>query len=937
MSILHVRAWRLLLAALLCSALLPLSARPASALMPSGWTVPATAATSTSGFRSASLEALPNGTLVATWLEAVDSASHRVMTASQPAGGGWSVPAAISGLFPAIGNPPTLASTAGPNSSTLVAWVATGNQAAYALRSAAGTWTTEAVPDPAVSAVTDVAIAADGTLYLAALSSPELVPLVVRRPSGGSWEVISQTFPLTNPVVLGPRLAAGTGSSLYAVWAEQTIEGATQILSTRWDGTSWSDPETVVNSFDPSYTEPTAITGLEIVFAGGTLHAAWVQNRDVAASDLGGQGWTEPANLTNLGTLTLGSGWAYLRELLADSQGNLTALWAMLPAVGPDPDDPGIGQPPPPDTQTGATPILVNQRIGGGAWGPSAYVAQPPVNLLGEGIPWFDGAVTTSQLHLIYQTIPPIEGQGSANQLAYTAGPASVPPVPQSEASSMRVPSSGASTIYLPLIMRDNNGWNTPITVRSILSPAQLARAQAELRQAKASQRAMKSRWEALKRTYRANRTKAARATPTPTPPAAPEGTLEPTPPPTPTRASAPTRRPAARPQAPPQDPTVLTIRFYRNDGSFTAQFTLPLQTGGTLTFDPRDLLALPPGWVGSAVISSSLGDIIAAVQEERLGWDALGYSAVTAGAPSLRLPLIFKAYNSWRTGVEVQNLGSVATTVTIDYVRQDGATFSEQATIQPLASATFEHASLPAGFLGSAVVRSSNNQPLAVTVNEVNSSSLQAMAYLGLSTSSSLVTAPLVFLHYFDYSSGIAVQNAGEQATNITVNFRARDTGTVYTETQENIAPGALAAFDQRQSSVLPAGFLGSAIVTSGPAQPLVGIVNEVKANTSLALVYEAATEGNARLEVPYLVKNLAGWRSGVQIQNLGGNPAQFTMRFFNLDGSLALEVSDTVPAQGSVTYEQAKQNNLPNNWQGSATITSNGGQLAAIVNYVR
>src|SRR5581483_8542914 len=146
------------------------------------------------------------------------------------------------------------------------------------------------------------------------------------------------------------------------------------------------------------------------------------------------------------------------------------------------------------------------------------------------------------------------------------------------------------------------------------------------------------------------------------------------------------------KPQAPPtNDMTMLTFKFYRNDGSFTTQFTLPLQLGGTLTFDPRDALALPQGWVGSATVSADGNNTItAAVQEERLGWDALGYSAVTTGATLLRLPLIFKAFNNWRTGVEVQNLGTVATTVTITYTRQDGVTFTETATINPLASATF-------------------------------------------------------------------------------------------------------------------------------------------------------------------------------------------------------------------------------------------------------
>src|SRR5207245_11600013 len=96
-------------------------------------------------------------------------------------------------------------------------------------------------------------------------------------------------------------------------------------------------------------------------------------------------------------------------------------------------------------------------------------------------------------------------------------------------------------------------------------------------------------------------------------------------------------------------------------------------------------------GYVGSAVLDGSQPSA-AAVREMRDESDALGYTASGAGTDRAYVPLLFKRYNGWNTGLQVQNLGDSAVPVSVTYQQTNapGGPWRDQGTVPPRSAVTF-------------------------------------------------------------------------------------------------------------------------------------------------------------------------------------------------------------------------------------------------------
>ena len=101
----------------------------------------------------------------------------------------------------------------------------------------------------------------------------------------------------------------------------------------------------------------------------------------------------------------------------------------------------------------------------------------------------------------------------------------------------------------------------------------------------------------------------------------------------------------------------------------------------------------------------------------------ATGYGMVAGGSDQVFLPLLYSDFAKWDSGLQVENLGSTSTSVAITFYREDGTEAGTlQDTIEARSAQTYYLPSLgsvPSGFLGSAVVKSSG-QPIAVICNHI-------------------------------------------------------------------------------------------------------------------------------------------------------------------------------------------------------------------------
>ena len=242
----------------------------------------------------------------------------------------------------------------------------------------------------------------------------------------------------------------------------------------------------------------------------------------------------------------------------------------------------------------------------------------------------------------------------------------------------------------------------------------------------------------------------------------------------------------------------------------------------------------------------------------------------------------------------------------------------------------------IPVNWVGSAVLESVDSQPFAAIVNQVNGAG-PSMSYVGIERPGSRVSAPLLFKRAAGWNTGLQVQNTGARTATITALLKANgDDASIWTETAV-VGPGASATFYQPANPELPDSFVGSASVSTDAGQVLVGVVNEVRSDSTMATAYEAVDQGATTLYVPLVYRGYAGWNSGTQVQNLGASATTTTMTFYRQNGSVAASVQRTIEPGDSEPYYLPSISGLSDGFIGSAVGTSSGEPLAAIVNQVK
>ena len=306
-------------------------------------------------------------------------------------------------------------------------------------------------------------------------------------------------------------------------------------------------------------------------------------------------------------------------------------------------------------------------------------------------------------------------------------------------------------------------------------------------------------------------------------------------------------------------DPPWNTTISVQNAGPITATVTLAFQPSPGFPGSPDTINdTIPPSaahrydqlgqtdlgdeFVGSVVVTSDQ-PVAAEVNEIETGGSRLmsytGFSG--AGSSTVNIPLVMTQNQGWWTGVQVQNLGTVPTDITItchpDPAYTTWTPTPETVTnVAPGASANF----LQSGgqwtqlFVGSAVVTNSAGQPLVAIVNELKGTD-QGMSYSGFdpATATDEVNLPLIMTQNPEpdrWWTGVQVQNLGTVPTDITITFHPAPglTWTPTPETATNVASGASANLLQTGGQWTQL-FVGSAVVTNSAGQPIAAIVNEI------------------------------------------------------------------------------------------------------------
>jgi len=350
----------------------------------------------------------------------------------------------------------------------------------------------------------------------------------------------------------------------------------------------------------------------------------------------------------------------------------------------------------------------------------------------------------------------------------------------------------------------------------------------------------------------------------------------------------------------------------------------------------------LPEGFIGSAVVSSDQpvaanvntqvpsSEGVSPDEPIRIGTS----SGVLEPSTDLYFPQVMKEYYGRNSYLAIQNTASSSASVTVQYYDATGALVATDVqTVGPYTTYIFrqgENTTLSNGFVGSAKV--TGTQELAGICNfynnESNYTEAQFHSYNAFSGGATKLNVPRVVKDYYNYQSGLKVQNVGTSATTVTVTYYFG--GTAYTQTSTSIGPNQAWGPYMGTESQLPASMAGvsgsgSAVIESSGGQPIVAIINEENRDVGFGVTYNAFLAGEETTTVlfPQVTAKFYGYCSGIQIQNVGTSTANLTITY-SMAGRADVTKSGT--AEPGASYSAfAPNEGLGMDFNGSVVVTSN------------
>jgi hypothetical protein len=386
--------------------------------------------------------------------------------------------------------------------------------------------------------------------------------------------------------------------------------------------------------------------------------------------------------------------------------------------------------------------------------------------------------------------------------------------------------------------------------------------------------------------------------------------------------------------------PASCTYDIYSNAGgaaSFQQAIASTIPVGGSVLVytgaAANGGTSIPAG-VNSGVVSCDQEVAAVVVFQNATKRDA--YVATKTPAATMYAPAVYKNYYNFDSTVRVQNTSATPQSVTISYYAPGvvAAVATQTANLAANGSVSFEPnsaAALQANVSYSAKIVGS--QPLAVNVSlygKVGTSvEPEVYSYSGFAGGSLKIFTPVVLKNYYGFNSATNIQNTGASTANVKRTF---SNGLVENFT---IAAGSsVARLDFLNAGLAAGNTQYSSTIESTNGQPLIVTVNQSSAASHRATVYEgpSVADGGKKLVAPSVVKRFYGYNSSISCQNVGTANTALSISY---SGTAINKVVAPALAPNAV-YQiyQPSDAQLPNNYNGSATIVSSTQPVVCVVN---
>jgi len=284
----------------------------------------------------------------------------------------------------------------------------------------------------------------------------------------------------------------------------------------------------------------------------------------------------------------------------------------------------------------------------------------------------------------------------------------------------------------------------------------------------------------------------------------------------------------------------------------------------------------------------------------------------------------------TYNTGFQVQNLGTGTATITIIYYNQDGSVAASVPDSIPAGGSKtyYPLTAVPDGFNGSVVI--SSDMPIAAIANELGNAGAYAASYAGFDAGATTINLPLIMRGNYGFNTWFNVQNAGTSDAHVTVTYTPGSAGSGATQTA-TIKPGAAYTFDQSTFTALGSMFVGSAQVTSD--QAIVATCNQVGPTTLFAYDGFTPAQSATTLAFPLVNANNYGYKTGIQIMNIGSAATTVTISYTPSVAGTASTETKAIAAGASETFAYY---HFTARFVGSGAVTANTASqnLVAVVN---
>ena len=319
-----------------------------------------------------------------------------------------------------------------------------------------------------------------------------------------------------------------------------------------------------------------------------------------------------------------------------------------------------------------------------------------------------------------------------------------------------------------------------------------------------------------------------------------------------------------------------------------------------------------------------------------------LSIAPSSTGLHTYYLPYLSNGADGFTTYLTVQNLGTAAANLSMQYYSQATTLASDGVGGLAVHAQWVPANKLASGTSGGAILTS--DQPLNILVSE--STPDGGSAYTVRSEAGSQLVAPLALNDAFGgFTTRLTIFNTGATASSVNVNFYDADGNHFGAADQTfNLPAHASQLIDQTRIG-LPRGFAGWARISGSNGSQLVGQILEQNPISRFVAIANVQLQSanpivapNYTLYAPTIFNRAYGsFVTGANIVNPNNQTVQVTITYHAADGSIPRGSTRTytLPAFGVQSlYNGDASLGLPLGFTGSAVVSSTGGPVVMLVN---